>query len=1016
MALQKQVISIPLTGGVDTKTDPVLVSKDKLARVENYLFGERGTMTRREAWVALADSAKAGAATAARLAVLGKQLVVTAGAGAYTWKPGDTAWAGVGLVPVLSARREKISTVSGTHAYSDACTSGGYTCYVWTAVTSSSTRSTRFSIVEEATGAIIQAEQVLTSDPGCTRPRVCVVGSSFVITYVISTGGTTATYYVRTVPIIGGTVTAQTAISAGVTDLEACYDVVGGASYALMVRIDSSASSLLAVLFDGNGALTSTSVELAATLPKANIQCVSLTAFSDTKISVLVGHTGTTVRGYVITRTATTLSSVTAAATVSVPAPVFFIGGALYNGLVYAFSAPTRGAAIDAERPVKLFTHSDTNTFSLTSTARMTNPQLGPVPAGKPFFMGGSLLIPWVTISGSGTQAALFIEGYTTSLSILGAYATSAAFLVASACHGIAADINFHGFLPTPQVLGDGTVRLAVQELGRVTGATTAETELASVRLAYNTFTPENLEYVPLGVARLGDSLFYPGALPQVYDGLATLEAGFCVSPETLTAAAPAGGGSMTAGDSQVCAVYEFYDNSGRRHQSMPSPSIDLTVTANQRVNLTIPTLLVGGRAAVASVAVYRTTVGGGTFFRDSPLTTPTPNDTSTQSVIYTVTKSDTSLEQGEILYNATNVDASGQALFNAPPPPCRGAVPFQERLFVWGLENPYEIRYSQKLVPNLGLHWSDALSIRVPEGSGEPTALGVLDDKLIVFTPTRKFVLVGSGPDQAGANGSYELHALPGNVGCIEPRSVYQTQSGLVYQSLRGIYVLDRGLTDNYIGAAVERDVQGYKVVSVLPHPSLSQIRFTLSTGEILVYDPTVNEWSRLSSSVYSCGPAVYYDGKYTFLDIVAENIVQDAAGTYLDAGTTPIVGLFTTPWIRGGAISGFQRVWRLLAQFWKRSDSAVTVNVYVNYDDSAAVETFSIPSTAAEFGSQIVSRLMKFHLAHQKVSAIKFQFVDTPTVADGGKGSEFSALTLEIGTKRGAAKIAGPTGEPGV
>ena len=85
----------------------------------------------------------------------------------------------------------------------------------------------------------------------------------------------------------------------------------------------------------------------------------------------------------------------------------------------------------------------------------------------------------------------------------------------------------------------------------------------------------------------------------------------------------------------------------------------------------------------------------------------------------------------------------------------------------------------------------------------------------------------------------------------------------GSMFQSAKGICLMDRSLNVTYIGGPVERYTSGGAVItSAVLVPDLSQVRFGLDTGISLVYDLVVGEWAIFT---YGSEHAIWWSRLYT-------------------------------------------------------------------------------------------------------------------------------------------------------
>jgi hypothetical protein len=195
-------------------------------------------------------------------------------------------------------------------------------------------------------------------------------------------------------------------------------------------------------------------------------------------------------------------------------------------------------------------------------------------------------------------------------------------------------------------------------------------------------------------------------------------------------------------------------------------------------------------------------------------------------------------------------------------------------------------------------------------EGSTGPmTAIAPMDDKLIIFkesTGNAIYYINGSGPDNTGANNQYsEPTFITSTIGCSNQLSIVFIPQGLMFQSNKGIWLLDRQLNTSFIGADVEGFTENARVKSAQNIPGTNQVRFILDSGITLMYDYFYEQWGTFSGV-----PAIsstIYNSLHTYINSIGEAF-QETPGKYLD-GSNPVLLSFITGPIRLGDLQNFQR-----------------------------------------------------------------------------------------------------------
>jgi hypothetical protein len=444
---------------------------------------------------------------------------------------------------------------------------------------------------------------------------------------------------------------------------------------------------------------------------------------------------------------------------------------------------------------------------------------------------------------------------------------------------------------------------------------------------------------------------------------------------------------------------------------------VSFTVSGPDAVDLTIPTLRYTAKKAPARTeiiaSVYRTTAGGTLFYKVSSDTSPLYNDTSVDTITFTDTLADASIQSRPLLYT------TGGTLENIAPPACNVVKSFKNRLFLAGLENSNDVLFSKEFVADEGVAFSDLLRVSVNASGGGITALATLDEKLVIFKSTGIFILTGQGPTDTGAQNDFQSpQQVSSDVGCSEPESVVETPMGVMFKARRGIYLLDRGLNVSYIGDKVEQ-FNALNVSGAVLVPEFNHVRFTTEEGTTLVYDYLFRLWTTFTNQ--AAVSAVFWDDAYCFLRSDGE-VWKESTSSYADNGT-PVKTRIETSWISTAGLQGFQRIYR--AQVLGEYVGEHYLKVSVAYDFEAFYrETFTIDASGATVSSAYGSESpygsgvfggqengvyqLECSVARQKCSSIKFLIEDYFPSSQATGGFKISALTLTAGVKQGLNKLA--------
>lgn len=332
------------------------------------------------------------------------------------------------------------------------------------------------------------------------------------------------------------------------------------------------------------------------------------------------------------------------------------------------------------------------------------------------------------------------------------------------------------------------------------------------------------------------------------------------------------------------------------------------TVTPTTLASLTIkvPTLRLTYKTAnPVKIVVYRWSTAQPIYYQVTSLTAPTLNSTTADSVTITDSLSDSAILGNNIIYT------NGGVVENIGPPATKILTLFDTRLWLVDAEDKNLLWFSKQVIEATPVEMSDVLTLFVAptqgaQGSTGPiTALAPMDDKLIVFKENAIYYINGTGPDNTGSNNQYsEPIFITSTVGCTNQKSTIMTPDGLQFQSEKGIWLLGRDLSTNYIGAPVEQ-FNTSLVQSAVSVPETNQVRFTLNTGEMLMDDYFYSQWGTFIGvpAISSC----IFQGLHTVLNSFGE-VYQENPGTYLD-GNNPVLLKLTTSWLSLATLHGYQR-----------------------------------------------------------------------------------------------------------
>lgn len=494
--------------------------------------------------------------------------------------------------------------------------------------------------------------------------------------------------------------------------------------------------------------------------------------------------------------------------------------------------------------------------------------------------------------------------------------------------------------------------------------------------------------------AKWGVGRFYAGGRPGWYDGNAVTEHGFAWGPDYRSYAFNETGSSSILTDAtyQVCAAYFHEDSAGNIVWSTPSSYNTMSVTtALQSLNILSDhglELTARGISTWSNVAKPRVT-----YFRTladvaEPFYRATSVDNG-RSVSFSVsetigdaaTEDDANTAMREVLYT------TGEILDNTVTPPCKYVVYHGDRLWLGGLEDSNEVWFSQPFAEGEQPRFNEALKVRCEH---PVTALGSLDDKLVIFGRHQITVVHGDGPPATGGiETGFLLQKLPATVGCTSSRSVVLTPKGLMFLSERGFYLLGRDLSMTWIGAPVSDSTATYTTcvgaVLLQAHP---EVVFALDDGSSAsiraIYNYELDAWTTDSCASRAVGSALTYDGtnnRYVYTELTRDSaryVMRDSVA-YGPEASAHVQGIIVTGWIALNTIQGWQRIRKLLVLLDRAVSTTgmgLTVDVGFDYDESTWTESHAF--SAAELAA-ITSKQVEVHLAKQACQAVRFRIKST-------------------------------------
>lgn len=503
---------------------------------------------------------------------------------------------------------------------------------------------------------------------------------------------------------------------------------------------------------------------------------------------------------------------------------------------------------------------------------------------------------------------------------------------------------------------------------------------------------------------KLGASIYYNSGSLFEFDGRGFYENGFWQAPpiviaEPVTSAFPTP--DVANKTFSYVAIYEYFDANGQLSFSAASPILNLPTTpANtESIRLFINTPFGSSKTNSNGftgiiITVFRTTNNGTVFYKLQSYGSYVSNDGRLISLIDIA--GDTAISDNQVLYT------TGGILQNDQAPSSKFMVSGGNRIFLGGLEEKDEVAYSKKQLFSESIFFSDLFRIRIASGTNSDktkiSALGYMDGKLIVFREESVYFIQGDGPTETGlpSNAFSEPEIIQSDVGCIDSKSVISMPSGLMFKSKKGIYLLSRSMQVSYVGAPIE-DYNSESIIASMLAPKYNEVRFYTNSSNCLTYNYLFETWS-VSTNQTSVDAETY---KNTVSIVKSNKIYSETENTFID-GVSFYSMKFISPWLKVNLVQGYVRAYQLWIIGDYKSAHALKCRVYFDYDNSF-YEDYSLVYDASSSNQYQFT----ISLPRQKVESIKFEIYDI-NQAGTGESYDLSNIQVEVGIKAGGYKLA--------
>lgn len=536
--------------------------------------------------------------------------------------------------------------------------------------------------------------------------------------------------------------------------------------------------------------------------------------------------------------------------------------------------------------------------------------------------------------------------------------------------------------------------------------------------------------------AETNRTLLFSGGQTTIYDGRQVLEAGFLHRPQIASVnkspgdEGPAGNATPNGNVYLYRAVYGWRDNAGKLHLSEPSDPYPVLIytpfdSPQSIVHLRIKTTPLSRKEDTIPqqpmfllVARTRKNSSGPYFLLNQP-TMDLVNVWDGYAVVHSDNKTDEQMER--LGYGFLYTD--GGILPSQLAPPSTAVVVHKNRVWLADAEDRRRVWYSSILIDSEAPAFNLERTLRVDDSADEITGLATLDEGLVIFTRSRVYMVTGDGPLDTGATNDIRSAGFTGpnlistSAGCISPRSVVSFEGGVLFQSIDGLQLLVGDGKIVPVGQAVRDELSSRELVrsAVLDAERRRVVWLvtndTSGDARMVIFDYQRQAWMiwklNHDQSQQTLG---LWDRKLVCADSSGVNVqaLHPTAAGY-DPNDTWVTMKVKTPYIRVSAIGGFQRAQRLALTMHRQTDCTLSVRCFIDERSTTGnTETYDVTST--NFPGASVAWFTVGYAA-QKCRSICFQITDAaPEEPDDGprSGVALFGLTLQVGMKKGLFKAA--------
>ena len=482
----------------------------------------------------------------------------------------------------------------------------------------------------------------------------------------------------------------------------------------------------------------------------------------------------------------------------------------------------------------------------------------------------------------------------------------------------------------------------------------------------------------------------YTGAQsPTILSGNYSAPAGLWWSPiiESVTQNASLGS-TLAVGDYKFLVVAETVSPGGNIVRSAASPIYSYTnSTANHYLDVTVQGSTVElDIAPSTTLAIFMLAPGASVWYMVKDKI-PLPDYT----ILVTV---------GAPPIDTRALYTSGDVLEDLPSPAIVGDISLcKNRLWCFSAEAE-EVRFSDEIYPGEIPLFSEAFALPLPQSVGIGQTVAELDGKILVFQEYAVSATFGDGPEANGSSPYPALQIIARDIGAIVPKSVITTNDGVFFLSNKGLWLINRSLTVQFIGTGIDDDASA--IVCGAKLTDREQVWF-FSTNAAFIWDAYHKIWTKAPLGITGITDAKVINN---VLHIVANGTDYTLTGTS-DAGGA-IACKLTSGWMSFAGLQAYERIRRVA--FLADTAVTATLTVTLRYDFSTTdAETFTVNTATVTTSGTTAQWLIR--PKRQKCESMQIEI----SYSGSDAGVAFNSFALEVGNKgtinkmRNANKIGG-------